>query len=198
VPDLWTYYERRADEYEAGTLEGLDEHAEEIHAEGQDIARVLTELPEATFIDVGVGTGLFTRYLRGRGVALDQSMAMLRRLNEDLGVLPSIRADATRLPMCDNAVQRIFAAHLYGHLDGHDREAFLNEARRVGQQLVIVDSARRPGVPAEAWEERCLRDGSRYSIFKRFFTGEALAEEVRGDVLYDGKYFVVTASEAVT
>jgi ubiquinone/menaquinone biosynthesis C-methylase UbiE len=198
VPHLWTYYERRADEYEAGTLQGLDEHAEEIHAEGRDIARVLSELPAAIFIDLGAGTGLFTRYLRGRGVALDQSMAMLRRLNESLGAFPSIRADATRLPLRDNAVQRIFAAHLYGHLDRHDREAFLKEARRVGHQIVIVDSARRPGVPAEAWEERRLRDGSRYSIFKRFFTAEALAEEVQGDVLYDGRYFVVTASEPVT
>ena len=39
---------------------------------------------------------------------------------------------------------------------------------------------------------------SRYSIFKRFFTGESLADEVQGDVLYDGRYFVVTASERVT
>jgi ubiquinone/menaquinone biosynthesis C-methylase UbiE len=123
---------------------------------------------------------------------------MLRRLNENLGVFPSIRADATGLPMRDKAVQRIFAAHLYGHLNRHDREAFLNEARRVGHQLVILDSARRPGLPAEAWEERGLRDGSRYSIFKRYFTGKALAEEVRGDVLYDGTYFVVTTSESVT
>lgn len=122
---------------------------------------------------------------------------MLRRLNENFGVFPSIRADSIRLPVRDNAVQRIFAAHFYGHLDPHDREAFLSEARRVGHQLVILDSARRPGLPAEAWEERCLRDGSRYSIFKRFFTGEALADEVHGGVLYDGRYFVVTASERV-
>lgn len=64
LPDLWTYYERRADEYEAGTLEGLDEDAEKIRAEGRDIARVLSELPAVIFVDVGAGTSLFTRHLR--------------------------------------------------------------------------------------------------------------------------------------
>jgi ubiquinone/menaquinone biosynthesis C-methylase UbiE len=196
--DLWAYYERRADEYEAGTLEGLTEHADAIHAEGVEVARVLSGLSADTFVDVGAGTGLFTRHLRGRGIALDQSAAMLRRLHAHMGHVPAVRADGRRLPLRDDGVDLVFAGHLYGHLGHHDREAFLHEARRVGRQVVLLDSGRPPGQPAQVWEERRLRDGSRYTIFKRFFRGASLADEVDGWVLYDGRYFVIVGSLGVS
>jgi hypothetical protein len=39
---------------------------------------------------------------------------------------------------------------------------------------------------------RSQNDGSRHRVFKRFFTGAGLAEELGGgEVLYEGKWFVV-------
>ena len=59
-------------------------------------------------------------------------------------------------------------------------------------ELVIVDSALREGVEPEEWQERVLNDGTRHRVYKRYFTGAGLADELGGgDVLHDGGWFVV-------
>jgi hypothetical protein len=90
--------------------------------------------------------------------------------------------------------ERIFSSHFYGHLDGEQREAFLALPR---DELVIVDSALRPdGVP-EDWQERVLDDGSRHSVYKRWFEASGLAEEIGGaEVLHDGPWFVAVRSSS--
>ena len=66
------------------------------------------------------------------------------------------------------------------------------EARRVGDELLVVDSA---GEPREERQERRLNDGSRHRVYKRWFTGAALAAELGGgEVLHDGDWFVVVRS----
>jgi hypothetical protein len=53
----------------------------------------------------------------------------------------------------------------------------------------------RKGIEAEAWQERVLEDGSRHHVYKRFFTGEELAEEPGGgDVPHEGGWFGVVRS----
>jgi demethylmenaquinone methyltransferase/2-methoxy-6-polyprenyl-1,4-benzoquinol methylase len=75
-----------------------------------------------------------------------------------------------------------------------ERDRFPEEARVAGQ-LVAVDSAVREGVDAEQWQERALKDGTRHRVYKRYFTGQALADELgTGDVLHDGRWFVVVAA----
>jgi demethylmenaquinone methyltransferase/2-methoxy-6-polyprenyl-1,4-benzoquinol methylase len=36
-----------------------------------------------------------------------------------------------------------------------------------------------------------LSDGSRHQVYKRYLTGTELAEEINGEVLMDGTWFVV-------
>ncbi len=44
----------------------------------------------------------------------------------------------------------------------------------------------------EQMSPRILNDGSRWEVFKRYFTGTGLAEELGGgEVLHDGEWFVV-------
>ena len=46
--------------------------------------------------------------------------------------------------------------------------------------------------PLERREERVLDDGSRWTVFKRVFTGDQLAAELGdGEVLHEGRWFVV-------
>ena len=48
------------------------------------------------------------------------------------------------------------------------------------------------GYPLERYEERILNDGSRWTVFKRVFTGAQLAAELGGgEVLHEGRWFVV-------
>ncbi len=58
-------------------------------------------------------------------------------------------------------------------------------------ELVVVDSARAAVDTDEAVQERVLNDGSRWEVYKRWFTGAGLAAELGGgEVLHDGRWFV--------
>jgi hypothetical protein len=59
---------------------------------------------------------------------------------------------------------------------------------------VVVDSALRPGVAPEEWQERVLNDGSRHRVFKRYLSGAQLAAEIGGEVLSEGRWFVAARS----
>jgi hypothetical protein len=71
----------------------------------------------------------------------------------------------------------------------------VEEARRVGRELVVVDSARRDDVPPEEHQQRVLNDGSRHSVYKRFLTADELSAELGGgSVLHAGRWFVAVAA----
>ncbi len=47
-----------------------------------------------------------------------------------------------------------------------------------------------PELVPELWEERLLNDGSRHQIYKRYFAAEQLADEIYGETLMDGTWFL--------
>ncbi len=160
------------------------------HEAVASLVEVIGGLPECRVLDVACGTGFLTRHLAGEVVGLDQSARMAEMAaSRILG--RTVVSDAVPLPFADDEFDRVFTSHFYGHLLADERSAFLAEAERVGSELVVVDSALRPEVEAEEWQERVLDDGSRHRVYKRFFTGAGLAEELGGgEVLYDGPWFV--------
>jgi hypothetical protein len=201
---LWAYYDRRAPEYDGGIdgayryfqSLGVDVDREAVRAERRAVARELAQLPPCVFVDVGAGPGVFTAQMPGRGFAVDQSESALHRLRVEVDDVPVIRADATALPFSANGVTRLFAGHLYGHLEPSECAAFLAEARRVADELVILDSGLPPGARAEEWQTRSLSDGSTYTVYKRHFDIDVLMQEVGGEALFDGRYFVLVRSIA--
>lgn len=103
-----------------------------------------------------------------------------------------VQGDAFTLPFPASSFDRVLTGHFYGHLQAPKRQRFLAEAFRVAPELVIVDAALRDDVEAEEWQERTLSDGSRYEVYKRFFTGRSLVEEIGGgEILFEGRWFVV-------
>ncbi|MGH2782832.1 MAG: hypothetical protein ACRDL6_00995 [Solirubrobacterales bacterium] len=76
-------------------------------------------------------------------------------------------------------------------------ERFLAEARRVAPELVVVDSALRPGVEPEGWQERVLNDGSRHRVFKRYLSPEQLTAELGAEILHAGRWFVAGRASRV-
>jgi ubiquinone/menaquinone biosynthesis C-methylase UbiE len=188
------YYERRAPEYDDWYL-GAGAYAQRARpgwgAELVVLQGLLAELPAARTLDVACGTGFLSRHLHGRRTLLDQSEAMLAIAAGRCPGAELVRADVPPLPFPDGAFERLFTGHFYGHLLEPEREAFLAEARRVAQELVVVDSARRPQEPREGWVERELSDGSRHQVFKRRFDGEGLAAELgAGEILLEGAWFI--------
>lgn len=191
------YYERRAAEYDQTVTDGMD--ADAVAAFASELAalgRVLAGLPPGRVLDVACGTGLFTRYLRGHVVALDQSERMLKIARSRIPAAQPVRAVVPTLPFGDATFDRLVTSHFYGHLVEVEGVAFLAEARRVAPELVVVDTAAYEGVQRDGWQERRLRDGSRYTIYKRHFTAERLLAELGGDgeVLFVGRFFVAVRS----
>lgn len=191
------YYDRRAGEYDDWWL-GRGLYAERERpgwAEEVDrLIAVLAGLAPARVLDVACGTGFLTRHLRGEVSGIDQSQAMVAIAAARVPRAHIARGDAVPLPFADGAFDRVVTAHFYGHLQGDERAAFVAEARRVGTELVVVDSALRDGVDPEEWQERLLTDGSRHRVYKRYFAAAELADELGGgEVLMVGRWFVAVA-----
>jgi hypothetical protein len=91
----------------------------------------------------------------------------------------------------------VLTGHFYGHLAPAERSSFLAEARRVAAELIVIDSAIRPGIPAEHYSERTLSDGSRHRVFKRYLSVAQLAAEIDGEPLLDSQWFVAARSTNV-
>jgi ubiquinone/menaquinone biosynthesis C-methylase UbiE len=152
-------------------------------------------LPPARTLDVACGTGFLTQHLRGEVVGLDASSGMIEIAAARMPEAEFVVGDALSLPFEDGSFDRVFTGHFYDHLQPGERERFLAEARRVAGELVVADSALRGDAEPVQWQERVLNDGSRHKVYKRYFTGEGLAEELGGgEVLMDEAWFVVVRS----
>jgi ubiquinone/menaquinone biosynthesis C-methylase UbiE len=188
------YYERRAAEYDdwwLGTGLFANRHRPGWHEEATALTRTLEALPPARTLDVACGTGFLTEHLRGEITGLDQSASMLELAQAKVPAGRFVQGDALELPFADNSFERLLTSFFYGHLEEDDREAFLGEARRVGGELVVVDSRLDDDVEPVGWQERVLNDGSRWQVYKRFFEPDALADELGGGrTLFGGRWFV--------
>jgi demethylmenaquinone methyltransferase/2-methoxy-6-polyprenyl-1,4-benzoquinol methylase len=191
------YYEARAREYDDWWLgRGL---YEEYTRPGWNEARTELEgwiagLPPARMLDVACGTGFMTRHLRGEITGLDQSANMLDVARAQAPNAEFVQGDALALPFADGSFDRLFTSYFYCHLEEEDRERFLSEARRVARQLVVVGTVLTEGAQPQRWEERKLRDGTRWQVFKRVFVPADLAAELGGRVLQVNGYFVMVAA----
>lgn len=193
-PATATYYDQRAAEYDEWYLgEGRFAQHERPgwHAELEHVVGLVAALTPARTLDVACGSAFLTQHLRGAlVVGLDQSRAMVALAQTRLRGGLAMVGDALELPFPAGSFDRVLTGHFYGHLPPAERTVFLAEARRVANELIVVDSALRPAVEPEQWQERVLNDGSRHQVYKRYLTGQQLADELDGEVLLDGTWFV--------
>src|SRR5688500_9835291 len=148
------YYDARAAEYDdwyLGTGLFATRDRPGWAADRDALISKLAALAPARTLDVACGTAFLTRHLRGLVVGLDQSPEMVAIAQARLPGGVVLRGDALDLPFADGSFDRVLAGHFYGHLDRDERAVFLREARRVGTELVVVDSA---GEDREEWQER--------------------------------------------
>jgi ubiquinone/menaquinone biosynthesis C-methylase UbiE len=184
------YYDRRAPYYD----DWWDDAARDRPGWPEELDRALATvaaLPPARTLDVACGTGYVTRRLPGDVVGLDGSARMLAEARRRLPGVTFVQGDALELPFEDRAFGRVFASYFYCHLVDGERERFLSEARRVAPELVVLGSRRRDDEEAARWEERPLKDGTVWPVFKRVFDPDALAAELGGEVIHAGAWFVV-------
>lgn len=187
------YYDRLAPEYDRS--EASREEADE---DLPGLLRAISLLPPARVLDVACGTGFLTRHLGAEVTGLDQSEAMLKVARERVPQATFVRGDALGMPFAGRSFDRVFASFFYGLLPPPDRDRFLDEARRVADELVLVEPTPEwePDGRTEGWEQRILPDGSRYGIYRRYFTAEALAGEIDGHALFAGRWVVMATAGA--
>jgi ubiquinone/menaquinone biosynthesis C-methylase UbiE len=186
------YYDKRAPEYDDWWLgRGLFARRNRPgwQREVRRLEAVVANLPAASTLDVACGTGFLSKRLRGDLTLVDQSQAMLALARERVPHADVIRAEVPPLPFGDGSFGRVFTSHFYGHLRDEQRAEFVDEARRVAEELVVVDAG---GGDREQVQDRVLNDGSRHEVYKRWFSAATLADELGGgEILLDGDWFVV-------
>jgi demethylmenaquinone methyltransferase/2-methoxy-6-polyprenyl-1,4-benzoquinol methylase len=188
------YYERRAPEYDETTYELI--RGSEDAPDLDRLEALVAELPPGRMLDIACGTGWLTRLLRGDVVGVDQSETMLSLARARVPEARFVQASVPPLPFDDDTFDVALAAHFYSHLESEDeRRRFVADALRVAHRLVIVEQAWRPGLDEETWEERTLVDGSRHWVFKRYYSAERLANELRGSVDLETTAFVAVSAE---
>jgi ubiquinone/menaquinone biosynthesis C-methylase UbiE len=188
------YYDRRAPEYDDWYLcrgPFADRDRPEWESELAGLFHTIAGLVPARTLDVACGTGFLTRHLRGDVTALDQSPRMLTETRIQAPGATVVQGDALSVPFGDDAFERVFTGHFYGHLAEDERLRFLDEARRVAQELVVVDASIAHSEVPEDVQARELADGSTWEVYKRWFSGRGLADELGGgEVLFEGRWFV--------
>jgi ubiquinone/menaquinone biosynthesis C-methylase UbiE len=188
-----SYYEARAGEYDATTYELARQDA--VAAEDLTLLeQLVSSLPSAAVLNVACGTGWLTRLLEGKVVAIDASKSMLRLACQRVGHALFLHTTVPPLPFLDRSFDRVFTSHFYGHLDETVCGDFVHEAFRVADELVVVEQAWAPELEYDGLEVRKLCDGASYVVYKRYFTAEALADELGGEVLLDTRTFVAVRS----
>ena len=182
------YYDRLASQYEQN-----EAFREEPSEDLPGLFPAISLLPPARVLDVACGTGFLTQHLGSEVTGLDQSEAMLEVARGRVPWAELVRGDAFQMPFADDSFDRVFASFFYGLLPLEDRGRFLEEARRVGDELILVEPTPEwvPSGRAEGWEERGLSDGSRYEIYRRYFTVDTFAEELDGRILFAGRWMVM-------
>lgn len=196
-PATAAYYEQRAAEYDEWYLsQGLFASRDRPgwEREVETLVALVANLPPSRTLDIACGSGFLTRHLSGWVVAVDQSPSMVRLARRRLTSGAAVVADALALPFPTDSFDRVLTGHFYGHLPRRERHVFLDQVHRVARELVVVDSAPRPGVPQEQVQERVLNDGSRHRVFKRYLAAPDLAAELAGEVLFDGQWFAAVRS----
>lgn len=140
------------------------------------LTRLLAAFPSAhTILEVGCGTGHFTRWYADQGlraVGLDVSAAMLAEATR-LGSPPCVRGDALALPFPDEAFDLVTLITTLEFVA--DPLQALTEAARVARQGLILGVLNRQS--ALAW--RLKRSGISLWQAARFFSPDELIHLVR-------------------
>lgn len=188
APGQKRYYDQRAQEYDSTSWETTDARLRE---QVVAVIEAIAALPPARTLDVACGTGFLSQHLRGELTLLDASDEMLAIAAARVPNARIVHADALPLPFHEGSFERIFSSAFYDHLRPPERVRFLAEARRVADELVLVEQTR-GAEHREGVEERFLEGGERHEVYITYFSPESLLAELGGgELLYAGEFMLV-------
>lgn len=184
------YYEDRAPVYDETSYRGDPQINAGLDRETAEIGARLAALSAGRVLEVGCGTAVWTQFLRGTVVAMDQSAAMLEIARTRVPEAALVRALVPSMPFIDDSFDRVFTANFYGLLRAPERALFLADVSRIARELIVVDLRSDDDAPMEGIEERSIGTDETYRIFRRRFTPRGLSDELGGELMYSGRYFL--------
>ena len=103
----------------------------------------LQEVGNATVLDVGAGTGIYSACLpaSARYIWFDKDPHKLRGFLRRGKGSPAVIGDATRIGLADKSVDYAMCTHVAHHLDDQQFVRFLAELARVTRRRIIVQDA---------------------------------------------------------
>ena len=184
--DMLTYFEERAEEYDevfAGKGPAIQHYGGMYVKDVANIAEVVSSFGGGHLIDIACGTAYWAQhYAAGceQISCLDQSANMLSQARSRVSELnlaepKFIHADFFDIDLGDDVYDRALVSLLLSHFDRELETAFFKRLKQIlkpGGQVMIVDSlwnSRRSKYRnKEGVEERVLKDGRKFKVFKRY------------------------------
>lgn len=93
--------------------------------------RLVLESNPKKVLEVGLGNGLTTNYLRNQGVEIST-------LDIDVSLNPDLVGSITKIPLPDSSVDCVLAAEVLEHIPFNEVEIALKEMRRVSRGAVVI------------------------------------------------------------
>jgi demethylmenaquinone methyltransferase/2-methoxy-6-polyprenyl-1,4-benzoquinol methylase len=211
--EMRQYYARRAPEYDDwyNRVGRYDDPATNAlwHGEVAALGHIAADYGSGRLLDIACGTGRWTeRFAANPRVtdvtALDGAAEMLAETRARLQAAGCratlVRGDAYAMPFADASFDCAFSGFFLSHVPPERVSAWLAEVRRVlrpGGALLIFDSLLPEGREEMEVQQRPLKNGSRHSVLKVYYTPATLTKVLAGiaarggiRAAATGRYFV--------
>lgn len=185
--EMTSYYDERAEEYDeiyAGKGPAIPV-PNAYKGDVAEISEMVSAFGTGHLIDIGCGTGFWLPYYEGncsKVTLIDQSERMLsvcRKRANEMGVQTKcrfIRGDFFAVALEDHLFDSAIVGFFLSHLSLERERTFFEKLRsilRPGAPLMVIDSAwsrkRERHRRKEGIQERILKNGRTFTIYKRYF-----------------------------
>jgi SAM-dependent methyltransferase len=106
--------------------------------------------PGRTAIDLGAGTGKFTRLLAQTGatvIAVEPAAGMLKRLTRELPGVTALRGEAQHIPLADSSADAVICAQSFHWFASRESLAEIRRVLKPGGVLGLIWNVRDQSVP---------------------------------------------------
>jgi ubiquinone/menaquinone biosynthesis C-methylase UbiE len=190
------YYDERAAEYEEAYVLGTGTASipdpDVFRREASVLAGIVERFARGRMVDLACGTGFWLPHYAARCSSItliDQAPRMLDECRKRVGALDAegrteiVHADVFEHPVRPHAWDSVLIGFLISHLTDREETQLFERVKRMldtDGRFLILESAWSPERARFnqkiEWQERRVNDGTRFTVYKRYFDQKDVAE----------------------